>query len=104
MGAQRPDQNGSQQIVDVTLAQLVLFVMPSCCKFADNTASCVEFAAGLLLVGPAVRDDNVGRVPCHIGKLDRILGTQHMPLQDSCTLLQSFSVELQITGRRMLAK
>ena len=49
-------------------------------------AFCAELADGLLLVGQAVRDGNMVRVPCHTGELNRMLGTQHTLQSDSCTL------------------
>ena len=49
-------------------------------------AFCAELADGLLLVGQAIRDGNVVRVPCHAGELNRMLGTKHTLLSDSCTL------------------
>ena len=54
-----------------------------------------ELADSLLLVGQAVRDVNVVKVPCHTGELNRTLGTQHTLLLDSCTL------ELPGKGERM---
>ena len=57
-----------------------------CLRLFHCFAACTDVAEGLLLVGQAVRDGSVVRVPCHAAELKNILRVHYVPGSDSSTL------------------